>query len=61
MVAVDAVVVLAGDDADALGVLAAELVATGARVAVFAGDAASDAGRAALVELVSELFGPRPS
>jgi 2-deoxy-D-gluconate 3-dehydrogenase len=61
MAAVHAVVVLTGADGDALGALAAELVGTGARVAVFAGDAASDAGRAALVELVNELFGPRPS
>ena len=61
MVAVHAVVVLTGDDVDALGTLAAELIAAGARVAVFAGDAASAGGRAALVELVNELFGPRPS
>jgi hypothetical protein len=54
--AAQAVLVLAGDDADALGTLAAELVGAGARVAVFAGDAATDDGRAALVELVHELF-----
>jgi NAD(P)-dependent dehydrogenase (short-subunit alcohol dehydrogenase family) len=59
LTAADAVVVLTGVDADALGALAAELVGAGARVAVFAGDAASDEGRAALVELVNELFGPR--
>jgi len=61
MAAVHAVVVLTGDDADALGALAAELRATGARVALFAGDVADAAGRATLVELVSELFGPRPN
>jgi NADP-dependent 3-hydroxy acid dehydrogenase YdfG len=60
MAAVHAVVVLTGGDTDALGVLAAELTAGGARVAAFAGDVASDEGRAALVELVHELFGPRP-
>jgi len=54
-----AAVVLAGADAGALGALAAELAGAGSRVAVFAGDAASDEGRAALVELVRELFGPR--
>jgi NAD(P)-dependent dehydrogenase (short-subunit alcohol dehydrogenase family) len=58
MVAVQAIVVLAGADADVLGALAAELVGSGARVAIFAGDAASEPGRAALAELVNELFGP---
>jgi NADP-dependent 3-hydroxy acid dehydrogenase YdfG len=59
MAAVHAVVVLTGEDADALGALAAELVDAGTRVGVFTGDAASEDGRAALVELVNELFGPR--
>jgi NADP-dependent 3-hydroxy acid dehydrogenase YdfG len=59
MAAVHAVVVLTGDDADALGALADALIETGTRVAVFAGDVAVDDDRAALVELVNELFGPR--
>jgi NADP-dependent 3-hydroxy acid dehydrogenase YdfG len=58
---VHAIVVLTGIDGDALGALAAELVSTGARVAVFAGDVTNGDGRAALVELVHELFGPRPN
>jgi hypothetical protein len=61
MAAVHAIVVLAGADAGALGALASELSGAGARVAVFTGDAASETGRAALVELVQELFGPRPT
>jgi len=61
MAALHAVVVLTGERVEELGALAAELSATGARVAVFAGDAAADADRAALVELVNELFGARPN
>ncbi len=55
---VRAAVVVAGDDADALGALAAEIGAAGARVAVLVDDVATDAGRAALVEMVNELFAP---
>jgi hypothetical protein len=36
------------------------LTATGTRVARFAADLASETGRAALEEFVSEQFGPRP-
>ena len=54
-----AVVVLCGSDAAALGALAADLHATGARAAIFAGDASCDAGRVALAEMVSELFDAR--
>jgi NADP-dependent 3-hydroxy acid dehydrogenase YdfG len=58
MATLHAAVVLAGIDTEALGALAAELGAAGARVAVLADDLATDAGRAALVEMVSELFPP---
>jgi NADP-dependent 3-hydroxy acid dehydrogenase YdfG len=58
MAALGAAVVLTGRDADGLGVLAAELVAVGARVAVFVDDAATEAGKAALIEMVGELFPP---
>ena len=56
MTAVDAAVVLAGSDVDALARLAAELIAAGARVAVLVDDVATDAGREALREMVNELF-----
>jgi NADP-dependent 3-hydroxy acid dehydrogenase YdfG len=59
MVAIDAAVVLAGSDADALGALAAQLTNGGARVAVLVDDIATEPGRAAVVELVNELFPPR--
>jgi NADP-dependent 3-hydroxy acid dehydrogenase YdfG len=55
---VRAAVVVAGEDADALGALAAEIGAAGARVAVLVDDVGTDAGRAALVEMVNELFAP---
>ncbi|HEY5013202.1 MAG TPA: hypothetical protein VIK61_10930 [Acidimicrobiia bacterium] len=55
---VRAAVVVAGDDADALGALAAEIGAAGARVAVLVDDVGTDAGRAALIEMVNELFAP---
>jgi NADP-dependent 3-hydroxy acid dehydrogenase YdfG len=51
-----AAIVIAGVDADALGALAAELGSAGARVAVLVDDVATDVGRAALIEMVSELF-----
>jgi NAD(P)-dependent dehydrogenase (short-subunit alcohol dehydrogenase family) len=54
----DAAVVLAGDDTDALGALASELGSAGARVAVLVDDVATEAGRDALVEMVNELFPP---
>jgi len=56
MTAVDAAVVLAGSDVDALARLAAELTAAGARVAGLVDDVATDAGREALREMVNELF-----
>jgi NADP-dependent 3-hydroxy acid dehydrogenase YdfG len=52
----DAAIVLAGADTDALAALASELGATGARFAVLVDDVATDRGRAALVEMVNELF-----
>ena len=55
---VRAAVVVAGEDADALGALAAEIGAAGARVAVLVDDVGTDAGRAALIEMVNELFAP---
>jgi NADP-dependent 3-hydroxy acid dehydrogenase YdfG len=51
-----AAVVLVGDDAGAIGRLAAELLAADARCALFVGDPRDDEERAALAELVSELF-----
>jgi NAD(P)-dependent dehydrogenase (short-subunit alcohol dehydrogenase family) len=51
-----AAVVVTGADAAALGVLAGELTAAGTRVAVFVDDVATEPGRAALVEMVDELF-----
>ena len=57
---VDAAVVLAGSDVDALARLAAELTTAGARVAILVDDVATDTGREALVEMVGELF-PRPN
>jgi NAD(P)-dependent dehydrogenase (short-subunit alcohol dehydrogenase family) len=59
MAALDAAVVLAGDDADALATLASELGTAGARVAVLVADVATESGRAALVEMVNELFPAR--
>jgi NAD(P)-dependent dehydrogenase (short-subunit alcohol dehydrogenase family) len=52
-----AALVLVGDDARAIGVLAAELLAADVRCALFVGDPRDDAERAALAELVSELYG----
>lgn len=51
-----AAVVLVGDDGAALGRLAASLIAEGARGAIFVGDPRGSAERAALAELVAELF-----
>ena len=51
-----AAVVLVGDDAGALGDLAASLFAVDARCAVFVGDPRDSAERSALAELVGELF-----
>jgi NAD(P)-dependent dehydrogenase (short-subunit alcohol dehydrogenase family) len=51
-----ATVVVAGADAEAAGVLAAQVDAAGGRVAVFTGDLTRDADRAALAELLAELF-----
>jgi hypothetical protein len=51
-----AVVVLVGDDAEALGVVARELEAAGRRTAVFVGDVTAPAERAALDEMLDELF-----
>jgi NAD(P)-dependent dehydrogenase (short-subunit alcohol dehydrogenase family) len=51
-----AAVVVTGDDVAALGALAAELGAAGARVAVFVEDVTTETGRSALVEMVNDLF-----
>lgn len=51
-----AAVVLVGDDAAALGALAADLLVAGARAALFVGDPRDAAERAALAELVAELY-----
>jgi NADP-dependent 3-hydroxy acid dehydrogenase YdfG len=59
MATTDAVVVLTGDDTDALATLASEIASAGARVAVLVDDVATEAGRNALVEMVGELFPPR--
>jgi len=55
------VVVLTGSDAEAeaLGVTARVLEGDGHRTVVFVGDVTTDAGRAALRELLAELF-PAP-
>ncbi|MFN8028222.1 MAG: hypothetical protein U0W40_18225 [Acidimicrobiia bacterium] len=54
----DKVVVLTGTEAQAasLGATARELEAQGHRTVVFVGDVTADAGRAALQELLAELF-----
>ena len=51
-----ATVVVAGADAEAAGALAAQIDAAGGRAAVFTGDLTRDADRAALAELLAELF-----
>jgi short-subunit dehydrogenase len=52
-------IVLCGRDATALGALAGELQDDArVRVAVFSGNMRDDADRAALREMVDELFGP---
>jgi NADP-dependent 3-hydroxy acid dehydrogenase YdfG len=56
MATLHAAVVLAGEDTEALATLASELGSAGARVAVLVDDVATETGRAALVEMVSELF-----
>ncbi len=56
-----AAVVLTGRDGAALGALAAELEHASTRVAVFVGDARDDAERAALAQLLDELFPPPAS
>ncbi|MGH9026471.1 MAG: hypothetical protein ACRDWD_10225 [Acidimicrobiia bacterium] len=53
------VIVLVGSDGDALGRLAAELESEGRRVAVFVGDPAAEADRAALREMLAELYPAR--
>ena len=58
MAKVHATVVVTGRNAEALGVLAAELGSDGSRVAVLVEDVATEGGRAALVEMVNELFPP---
>jgi short-subunit dehydrogenase len=50
------VVVLVGRDADALGLVARELEDAGTRTAVFVGDVSDPSARAALHEMVAELF-----
>jgi NADP-dependent 3-hydroxy acid dehydrogenase YdfG len=56
-----AAVIVTGADADALGVLAAEIGSAGARVGVLVDDVGTESGRAALVEMVNELFPPATS
>ena len=56
LAAVDASMVLAGVDVDALARLAAELTTAGTHVVILVDDVATDAGRDALVEMVTELF-----
>jgi hypothetical protein len=51
-----ATVVIAGADAQAAGTLAGQVEGLGGRAAVFTGDLARDGDRAALAELLSELF-----
>ena len=51
-----ATVVIAGADARAAGELASQVEAVGGRAAVFTGDLTRDPDRAALAELVAELF-----
>jgi NAD(P)-dependent dehydrogenase (short-subunit alcohol dehydrogenase family) len=58
MAKLDAAVVVTGSDTEALAALATELGSAGTRVAVLVDDVATDAGRAALVEMVNELFPP---
>ena len=48
--------VLVGTDADSLGKVARELEAAGDRAAVFVDDVSSPEGRAALREMIDELF-----
>jgi hypothetical protein len=50
------VVVLVGSDAEGLGAVARTLEAAGTRAAVFVGDVGDTAGRAALLEMLDELF-----
>ncbi len=61
MTADSRVVVLTGNEseAEALGTTARALEADGHRTVVFVGDVTTDAGRAALRELLAELF-PSP-
>jgi len=59
MAKLDAAVLVAGTETAALAVLAAELGSGGTRVAVLVEDVATETGRAALVEMVNELF-PTP-
>ena len=54
-------IVLVGTDGDALGRLAGELEAEGRRVAVFVGDPAAEEDRAALREMLAELYPERES
>jgi NAD(P)-dependent dehydrogenase (short-subunit alcohol dehydrogenase family) len=60
MAKLDAAVVVAGSDTETLAALAAELGSAGTRVAVLVDDVATESGRAALVEMVNELF-PHPN
>jgi NAD(P)-dependent dehydrogenase (short-subunit alcohol dehydrogenase family) len=51
-----ATVVIAGADPDAAGALASQVEDAGGRAVVFMGDLTRDADRAALSELLAELF-----
>lgn len=59
MSAGDPVVVVLGADAQRVGDLVADLEARGLRVGAFVGDAATE--RDAVVEMLAELYGQRPS
>ena len=52
-----ATVVVTGTDSDAVGAVVRDVAATGARVAAFVGDPATE--RDALVEMLAELYGER--
>jgi hypothetical protein len=56
-----ATIVVASRDAAVAGAVAAQVRDAGGRVAVFTGDLARSHDRAALIELLDELFGERSS
>lgn len=54
------IVVVVGRDAGEVGSIVASITEAGGRAAAFVGDPAVDTERAALVEMVDELFPDRP-